>query len=229
MSCSKNPVHVLQRQAWSESKRQAIRTYAVHNPAITWRSIKRWFETNNPAQELTHSQISNILNPKRPRGPDLVPPSLNISIYSLEAYWPPSRQYACTGSILYSLSRGWGSHGDGAHRSRGQATETQVCTCYNSISLAIANWPHNILATWRERPFLPLLEVVEVCAGNGVGGLDMTLGFPVDILGSELLRRRDSYTHLLNKIAWNLPSPRVCQTELVHQVLALYSATKSSH
>ena len=31
MSSSRNPVHVLQRQAWSESERQAIRTYTAQN------------------------------------------------------------------------------------------------------------------------------------------------------------------------------------------------------
>ncbi|RPB21153.1 hypothetical protein L211DRAFT_851752 [Terfezia boudieri ATCC MYA-4762] len=66
--------HVPQRQAWSESERQAIRTYAAENSGTTWRFIKRWFEAQNPNKELTQSQISNILNPKRPRGPSDVDP-----------------------------------------------------------------------------------------------------------------------------------------------------------
>ncbi|RPB24692.1 hypothetical protein L211DRAFT_143014 [Terfezia boudieri ATCC MYA-4762] len=66
--------HVPQRQAWSESERQAIRTYVAENPGTTWRYIKRWFEAQNPNKELTQSQISKILNPKTPRGPSDVDP-----------------------------------------------------------------------------------------------------------------------------------------------------------
>ena len=63
-----------QRQAWSEAERQAIRAYAADNPGITWRYIKRWFEAQNPHTELTQSQISKILHPKRSRGPSDVDP-----------------------------------------------------------------------------------------------------------------------------------------------------------
>ena len=61
--------HTPKRQTWSEAEWQAIWTYAKQNPKSTWRHIKRWFESANPKKELTQSQISKILNPKRPRGP----------------------------------------------------------------------------------------------------------------------------------------------------------------
>ncbi|KAF8429407.1 hypothetical protein BGX38DRAFT_411862 [Terfezia claveryi] len=43
-------------------------------PKATWRYIKRWFEAEYPNKDLTQSQISKILNPKRPRGPSDVDP-----------------------------------------------------------------------------------------------------------------------------------------------------------
>ncbi|KAF8427942.1 hypothetical protein EV426DRAFT_714825 [Tirmania nivea] len=67
--------HVPQRQAWSESERQAIRTYAAENSGTTWRYIKCWFEAQNPNKELTQSQISKILNPEHP------PPLPDVSVF----------------------------------------------------------------------------------------------------------------------------------------------------
>ncbi|KAF8456993.1 hypothetical protein BGX38DRAFT_1266208 [Terfezia claveryi] len=61
-------------QASSKLARQPIKTYAEENPKTTWRHIKRWFESANPNKELTQSQISTTLNPKRPCGPSDVDP-----------------------------------------------------------------------------------------------------------------------------------------------------------
>lgn len=91
MSFIRNPVRILQRQAWLESERQAIRTYAEQNPRITWRAIRRWFETNNPAKELTKSQTNEILNPKRPRGPSDVDPAQILKLRSDSKSIRPSR------------------------------------------------------------------------------------------------------------------------------------------
>ncbi|KAF8418723.1 hypothetical protein EV426DRAFT_715294 [Tirmania nivea] len=73
MASSSTPT-IHQRQAWSEVERKAIKTYADTNPKTTWRQIKRWFESEHPNKTLTQSQISKILNPKRPRGPSDVDP-----------------------------------------------------------------------------------------------------------------------------------------------------------
>ncbi|KAF8418679.1 hypothetical protein EV426DRAFT_577405 [Tirmania nivea] len=62
-----------QRQAWSESERQAIRDYATAHPGSSWRTIKRWFEGIDPTKVLTQSQISRTLNPKR-----AVPPMQHV-------------------------------------------------------------------------------------------------------------------------------------------------------
>ena len=48
--------------------------HAEENPKATWRQIKRWFQSANPNKNFTQSQISQILNPKRPRGPSDVDP-----------------------------------------------------------------------------------------------------------------------------------------------------------
>jgi len=69
MSTSEGAQKVVQRQAWSESERQEIRDYAEANPKSTWRTIKHWFEGAHPNKGITQSQISRILNPKRPRRP----------------------------------------------------------------------------------------------------------------------------------------------------------------
>lgn len=37
-------------------------------------TYQRWFKSENPEKELTHSQISKILNAKRPRVPSDVDP-----------------------------------------------------------------------------------------------------------------------------------------------------------
>jgi len=73
MSTSAGTQKVVQRQAWSESECQEIRDYAEANPKSTCCTIKRWFEGTHPNKEITQSQTSRILNPKRPRGPSDAP------------------------------------------------------------------------------------------------------------------------------------------------------------
>ena len=60
----------------SQLEHRAIRAYAERNPKATWRYIKRWFGSGNPQKDLTQSQISKILNFKKPRGPLGVDPVL---------------------------------------------------------------------------------------------------------------------------------------------------------
>ena len=71
-----NQQETKQRQPWSETERQAIRAYAADNRGCTWRTVRRWFlsQPQNMDKKITQSQISRILNPKRPRGPSDVDP-----------------------------------------------------------------------------------------------------------------------------------------------------------
>ena len=67
--------HAPHLQAWSERKCQAIRTYKGQNPKTTWSHIKRWYEAENPNKDVTESQSSKNLNPKRPHGPSDIDPA----------------------------------------------------------------------------------------------------------------------------------------------------------
>ena len=86
MASSSTPT-VHQCQAWSEVERQAIKTYAGTDPKATRRQIKRWFESEHPNKILTRSQISKILNPKRPRGPSDVDPIQVQKSYPAQDHW----------------------------------------------------------------------------------------------------------------------------------------------
>jgi len=56
------------RQAWTEKERDDIRSQHALHPLYSYPDIKRWFDEKYAPKTISKSQISKILNPKRPRG-----------------------------------------------------------------------------------------------------------------------------------------------------------------